>query len=342
MSVTLKCVHSEGVGHLRYTSDGAHLLTAGADALVKVFDVAAGGVNSNEPKTVEHPNETVVSTLAMHPKGKGFVTGADSNQVTQFSFPGGEVEKVVLRASCAIRHVEYDAKGRYLAAGLDDGVIKFGFLAMGQFTPLKAHGDSVLSLAFDPQGRYLASTSADGTCRVWDLEADTPEVVKVVQLSGRIAPGSPQRLRAAWHPSGGSLAVPHGAAVHVLERETWEVQSVLRGAHSKEVSLISWCDNGRYLASGGLDRQLFVWDLSTAETLDRYKAEVRAPSRSRPSRLRRSRAAHHRPPPRLAGGLLRPGVVAARQHGVVHRRGGPARHVAEARAHPPPLARRRR
>ena len=56
MSVTLKCVHSEGVGHLRYTSDGAHLLTAGADALVKVFDVAAGGVNSNEPKTVEHPN----------------------------------------------------------------------------------------------------------------------------------------------------------------------------------------------------------------------------------------------------------------------------------------------
>ena len=341
MSVTLKCVHSEGVGHLRYTSDGAHLLTAGADALVKVFDVAAGGVNSNEPKTVEHPNETVVSTLAMHPKGKGFVTGADSNQVTQFSFPGGEVEKVVLRASCAIRHVEYDAKGRYLAAGLDDGVIKFGFLAMGQFTPLKAHGDSVLSLAFDPQGRYLASTSADGTCRVWDLEADTPEVVKVVQLSGRIAPGSPQRLRAAWHPSGGSLAVPHGAAVHVLERETWEVQSVLRGAHSKEVSLISWCDNGRYLASGGLDRQLFVWDLSTAETLDRYKAEVRPPRPSRPSRLRRSRAAH-RLPPRFAGGLLRPGVVAARQHGVVHRRGGPARHVAEAGTHPPPLARRRR
>ena len=43
MSVTLKCVHSEGVGRLRYTSDGAHLLTAGADALVKVFDVAAGG-----------------------------------------------------------------------------------------------------------------------------------------------------------------------------------------------------------------------------------------------------------------------------------------------------------
>ena len=235
MSVTLKCVHLEGVGRLRYTSDGAHLLTA-APTRSKVFDVAAGGVNSNEPKTVEHPNETVVSTLAMHPKGKGFVTGADSNQVTQFSFPGGEVEKVVLRASCAIRHVEYDAKGRYLAAGLDDGVIKFGFLAMGQFTPLKAHGDSVLSLAFDPQGRYLASTSADGTCRVWDLEADTPEVVKVVQLSGRIAPGSPQRLRAAWHPSGGSLAVPHGAHVHVLERETWEVQSVLRGAPPKEVS----------------------------------------------------------------------------------------------------------
>ena len=39
MSVTLKCVHSEGVGHLRYTSDGAHLLTAGADALVSALFV---------------------------------------------------------------------------------------------------------------------------------------------------------------------------------------------------------------------------------------------------------------------------------------------------------------
>ena len=163
-------------------------------------------------------SRTELATLAMHPKGKGFVTGADSNQVTQFSFPGGEVEKVVLRASCAIRHVEYDAKGRYLAAGLDDGVIKFGFLAMGQFTPLKAHGDSVLSLAFDPQGRYLASTSADGTCRVWDLEPDTPEVVKVVQLSGRIAPGSPQLLTTTVSSPGRSARLSPKASIQRVAR----------------------------------------------------------------------------------------------------------------------------
>ena len=62
--------------------------------------------------------------------------------------------------------------------------------------------------------------------------------------------------------------------VHVLERGTWERQTLLQGSHTKEVTMASWSANGRYLCSAGLDKQVFLWDLSSAESLDRYKCEA--------------------------------------------------------------------
>lgn len=128
----------------------------------------------------------------------------------------------------------------------------------------------VLCVAFDPRGDFLASSSADGTVRIWDLR-DEPKTIKTINTGIRVHPGSAQMMRIAWHPTGEGLAVPHGAGVEVLERETWEIQSKLRGGHIKEVSLIAWCENGRYLCTAGLDKQLFLWDLSSAESLDRHK-----------------------------------------------------------------------
>jgi WD40 repeat protein len=36
------------------------------------------------------------------------------------------------------------------------------------------HEDSVSSVAFSPDGKYLATASADGTARVWDLIGSDP------------------------------------------------------------------------------------------------------------------------------------------------------------------------
>ena len=65
--------------------------------------------------------------------------------------------------------------------------------------------------------------------------------------------------------------MPYPEGVYVLERSTWDVQTKLMGSHTKEVTMASWSANGRYLCSAGLDKQVFLWDLSTAESLDRYK-----------------------------------------------------------------------
>lgn len=39
---------------------------------------------------------------------------------------------------------------------------------------LEGHNEAVLSVAFSPDGKMLASASGDTTMRVWDLDTETP------------------------------------------------------------------------------------------------------------------------------------------------------------------------
>ena len=80
----------------------------------------------------------------------------------------------------------------------------------------------------------MASSSADGTVRIWDIREE-PTTIKTIKTGIKVHPGSAQMMRIAWHPTGDGLAVPHGSGVEVLERDTWKVQSSLKGGHIKEV-----------------------------------------------------------------------------------------------------------
>ena len=238
---------------------------------MKVFD--ADNLAA-EPRTIEH-HDAAITSLAIDPKGKHIATGTESHLASYFDFPSCEFRKHLARAQSPVQHIAFDIKGRQLAVGADDGVIRIAATNTPQpiAVLLKGHTDAVLCVAYDPKGEYLASSSADGTVRIWDI-TDEPTTVKTVRVTNKIAPGSSQRLRIAWHPSGASLAIPYSNGVQLIERGTWTSETALVGGHAKEVSLVAWSHNGQYLATSGLDRQTFVWQLSSNESLDRYKGDA--------------------------------------------------------------------
>ena len=263
--VHMRVAHGEGRCSVSYSPDGKQLITSGADTLVKVF--ASDDFNA-EPRNIEH-HEEAVTTLAINAKGKFFATGTKDHMVSYFSYPAAEFQKLLVRLTVPIRQVSFDKTGRFLAVASDDAVIRMVNVGVAQYTSLRGHTDSILCVVFDPQGDFLASSSADGTVRIWDIR-DEPECIKTLQVTGKVPQGdeghprAAQLLRIAWHPTGQSLAVPYPEGVHVLERGTWEAQTRLQGSHTKEVTMASWSPNGRYLCSAGLDKQLFLWDLSSA------------------------------------------------------------------------------
>jgi WD40 repeat protein/serine/threonine protein kinase len=121
---------------------------------------------------------------------------------------------------------------------------------------LTDHKNQVSSVAWSPDGRYLASTSYDNTARVWDTTSwrllRTFRFRPVFQCG---AAWSPDSQRLAWG------ACADDSAVYVWHVPTNEIKA-LRG-HTFSVWTVAWSSDGKRLASAGMDRTIRIWDPAT-------------------------------------------------------------------------------
>ncbi len=79
---------------------------------------------------------------------------------------------------------------------------------------LKGHatGQTVHSIAFAPDGASLASTSLDGTIRLWDLLTGTNQIVgRIFGYASRSVAFSPDARTLAWVSQPGAVHVGHMA-----------------------------------------------------------------------------------------------------------------------------------
>jgi WD40 repeat protein/serine/threonine protein kinase len=129
---------------------------------------------------------------------------------------------------------------------------------------LTDHTTIVTSVAWCPDGRYLASTSYDGVSRVWDTKSWRP--LQIFAYAGdqiRCFAWSPDSQRLAW----GTTA--DDSAVYVWYVPTNEIKT-LRG-HSSSVWTVAWSPDGKRLASAGLDKTIRIWEPATGLCRDVLK-----------------------------------------------------------------------
>lgn len=139
---------------------------------------------------------------------------------------------------------------------------------------LRGISGAIWTLAFSPDGRYLASNGEDWAICLWDVQQR--------QIRQRLTGHSSLVTQVLFHPSGNLLAsAGRDGTIHL-----WDLRAPTDGnpcsilpARQGDVVCIAFRPDGTLLASGGDDHRICLWNVETGDlvaTLAGHTQTVRA------------------------------------------------------------------
>jgi len=157
--------HGADAWNVAFRPDNKAIATVGADHSVKVWELAGGRELARFPDA-----HTFVWTLLFSPDGgrllaAGSTPALGSNEARLFDLASGkEIEAVRGPGSWAT----FSPDGKRFAASVGRVISVRDASTGAEQLVLQGHVAEVRALAFSPDGRRLASASADGIVKVWD------------------------------------------------------------------------------------------------------------------------------------------------------------------------------
>lgn len=241
--------------------DGARLYVAGLDKVVQVYEVAVDPVNPGRDRLVagttlrwevSRGTKGAVNALAQSPDGKLLYVGGIAARS-----PYGRI---------AI----FDPAQRQIVGALPLDVPTGDARAMERL----AHMEPVVSLSMSPDGKRLASASADGEVRVWPLDVPVPENGQTVSIVIRgkqaVAPGRGAGLentsehRVLWLTNDRLIVTERQApqqwvlVEYVVGAGGVQRQAAVSAVHFGGVTSLAKSDDG-FWASGERNGRVLLW-----------------------------------------------------------------------------------
>ncbi|XP_046490763.1 WD repeat and HMG-box DNA-binding protein 1 isoform X1 [Neodiprion pinetum] len=255
--------HPEGHTDVCYfTGEKGGLLTCGSDG-----DVRSWLNLMDDDPDASCISEQVISVVSKNDK---IYVATDNNTVQILTYPDLEKEGIITRFSATVCALASSKNGNLIVSGACDMRIQVSNIQTCDSIELNGHQGPILGLSLDPQEQFVASSSTDGSIRVWDIKEK-----QVAHIWNNVVPKGNSFFTSKTYstPSfqcedGKTLAFPQGKEVVVVERGTWKELFKLRCPDLKaELSICKFSQCGTLLAASSIHGEIVVWEIESKEQI---------------------------------------------------------------------------
>ncbi len=181
--------HAGGVWSVAVTPDSQHVVSAGADSTIKVWQLSDGRLE----RTISG-HTGAVRSLAISPDGQTIVSGSADSTIRVWRYSDGALLRTLPVGSygghdATVGSVAISPDGQTIVSGGGDGTIKIWQLETGALVrTLTGHTfGRVNSVVITPDGQTIISGGDDRTVRVWRLSDGA--LLRTLPVAGNEAAG---------------------------------------------------------------------------------------------------------------------------------------------------------
>ncbi|XP_053331539.1 WD repeat and HMG-box DNA-binding protein 1 [Spea bombifrons] len=260
--------HPEGHTDVCFDDGGSCLVTCGSDGDIRIWE----NIDDDDPKSINIGEKAYSFAL----KNGKVVTASSNNSIQLHTYPDGDPDAILTRFTTYANHVVFNGDGTSIAAGSGDFLVKVvNVQDSSQQTTMRGHDAPILSVSFDPKNVYLASSSCDGTVRIWNITQQSCESNLALLQKCNDVVNAKSICRLEWQPKSGKLlAVPVDKMVHLYERDTWKKSFTLTDDFIVQpLNVVTWSPCGQYLIAASVDGVIVAWNITTKACMERIKHE---------------------------------------------------------------------
>ena len=280
--------HAGAVTTLAFSADGGTLVSAGADATLKVWDPKGKLL-----RTIELGSGPASAMAAM---GQRIAVGLSDGTVALWDLERGTKLKSIKRNDALIWSVAFAGEaGRILTASNDWTVTLWdGQTDAGPVHLFEGHGNAVQSVAYSARGTVIVSGSADKTVKLWNAadyslirtyrgHKDFISSVAAAADGAHIASGSFDKTVKIWSATEGgntrtlrghrgritgvafspdSLMLASASEDGTARLWDWKRGRLIRtlAGHTGAVKAVVFSPDGKRVATAGEDGTVRLWD----------------------------------------------------------------------------------
>lgn len=282
--------HRDGVEAVAFSPDGAYVASASLDGTAKVWQLSDYGkaasftlpsrIISNPPRmtgiSFSLDSQRLISAAT---DGNLYVWNiAADSQVMRIGGHDDWVYGLTVRTGSDTDALD----GEIISAGADRSIRIWGGRYGRAKLELRGHTDQVYAVSLNPQDDgLLASASADGTVRLWDISwSGNYERFTLDLETDQGASGYAEDVD--YNPQGNLLAVPLSLAkdanapyptyslpgeILLIDAQTGLLSGKPLAGHTAGIFSIDFNADGSRLVSASLDKTVILWDTTTRAPL---------------------------------------------------------------------------